>query len=168
MVTLAFVISGALMLWVIGFWSIRLITPTASARPPLALPTPATAAQAITTRHLFGQGDGESAPAAGSGSVRVLGVAATSGSGGAFAIVSVDGKAPVPAIEGQEFGSGLRLISVTPNGIEYQRGGITQRALLPENRSDSSAPPPLAPAAGSNLPAPPPSVNVPVTPAPAS
>ena len=165
---LALVISGALMLWVIGYWSIRLVTPTGAARPPLALPTPAAAAQAISTRHLFGQGDGESAPVAGSGSVRVLGVAATSGSGGAFAIVSIDGKAPVPAFEGQEFGQGLRLIRVKPDGIEYQHGGTTQRALLPENRSGSPALPPLAPAAGGDLPASPPSVKVPVTPAPAS
>lgn len=165
---LAFVISVALLVWVIGYWGVRFVTPTGAARPALALPAPAAAAQAISTRHLFGLADGESAPAAGSGSVRVLGVAATGGSGGAFAIVSVDGKAPVPAFEGQEFGSGLRLTRVTPAGIEYQRGGTTQRALLPENRSGSSLPPPLAPTAGSDLPAPAPSVNVPVTPAPAS
>jgi hypothetical protein len=162
------VISVTLLMWVIGYWGIRLVTPTGAARPPLALPTPAAAAQAISTRHLFGLADGESAPVAGSGSVRVLGVAATGGSGGAFAIVSVDGKAPVPAFEGQEFDPGLRLIRVKPDGIEYQRSGATQRALLPENRSGSPAPPPLAPPAGSNLPAPSPSVNVPVTPAPAS
>jgi len=162
------VVSVTLLLWVIGYWSIRFVTPTGAARPPLALPTPAAAAQQISTRHLFGLADGESAPAAGSGAVRVLGVAATGGFGGAFAIVSVDGKAPVPALEGQEFAPGLRLIRVTPAGIEYQRGGATQRALLPESRSGSSAPPTLAPTAGSDLPALPPSINVPVTSAPAS
>ena len=73
------------------------------------------AAQSVTTRHFFGQGAGESAPAAGSGSVRVLGVAATSGSGGAFAIVSVDG---------------LTIASALPQGVEEDRVSAMSAAML--------------------------------------
>lgn len=151
------------MLAVVGYWSVRFAVPRGEARPALALPKPAEAAQAITTRHLFGRGD-KAAASGDSGAVRVLGVASSDGAGGAFAIVSVDGKPPVPAIEGQEFAPGLRLTRVNSTGIEYQRGGILQHAPLQEKRTAAPAPLPT-PGSAANLPAPSPPVNVPVVPA---
>jgi len=154
------------MLAVLGYWSIRFAMPRGEARPPLTLPKPAEAAQAITSRHLFGRTDKAAATSGDSGAVRVLGVASSESSGDAFAIVSVDGKPPIPAIEGQEFGPGLRLTRVTSTGIEYQRGGVLQRAPLQEKRIAVPSPLPVPPVPVTNLPPPSPSVNVPVIPAP--
>jgi hypothetical protein len=163
---LAWAVGGALMLAVVGYWSVRFAVPRGEARPALALPKPAEAAQAITTRHLFGRGDKAAATSGDAGAVRVLGVASSDGAGGAFAIVSVDGKPPIPAIEGQEFGPGLRLTRVTSTGIEYQRGGMLQSAPLQEKRIAVPSPLPVPQVPVANLPPPSPSVNVPVVPAP--
>lgn len=163
---LAWLAGVALMLAVVAYWSVRFAVPRGEARPPLALPKPAEAAQAIAARHLFGQADKAAAAGGDSGAVRVLGVASSESPGAAFAIVSVDGKPPIPAIEGQEFGPGLRLTRVTSTGIEYQRGGVLQRAPLQEKRIAVPSPLPAPQAPAPNLPPPSPSVNVPVMPAP--
>lgn len=122
-----------MLLSVFAHWAVRLVAPRATPRPPVALPTPADAAQAIVSRHLFGL----VAPAmpgatAAPGAVRVLGVASSGPSGGGFAIVSINGQSPVPAVEGQEFSPGMRLKKVTAAGIEYEQGGVIQRATLQE------------------------------------
>ena len=158
--------SVALLLLVVGHWGMQVFTPRGEARPPLALPTPEEAGRAISGRHLFGQADKAAGSGVGSGAVRVLGVATADGSGGAFAIISIDGKPALPAIEGQEFAPGLRLTRVTSTGIEYQRGGIAQHALLQEKRTAAPAAPPVPPATATNPPAPPPPANLPAMPAP--
>jgi hypothetical protein len=163
---LAWMAGVALMLAVVGYWSVRFAVPRGGARPPLALPQPAEAAQAVASRHLFGRVDKATATSGDSGAVRVLGVASSDGAGGAFAIVSVDGKPPIPAIEGQEFAPGLRLTRVTSTGIEYQRGGMLQSAPLQEKRIAVPSPLPVPQVPVTNLPPPSPSVNVPVIPAP--
>lgn len=129
--------SAVLLLLVIGYWGIQFAAPRSAPRPPTALPTPSDAAQAIASRHLFGLVDpampgGAGAVVAGAGAVRVLGVASSGPSGGGFAIVSINGQSPVAAVEGQEFAPGMRLNKVTASGIEYEWGGVLQRANLPE------------------------------------
>lgn len=134
---IALLASAAVLLSVLGHWGVQLAAPRSAPRPPLALPTPADAAQAIVSRHLFGRADpaipgGTGAALAAAGAVRVLGVASSGPSGGGFAIVSINGQSPVPAIEGQEFAPGMRLNKVTAAGIEYEWGGVLHRANLPE------------------------------------
>lgn len=134
---IALLASTAVLLSVLGYWGVQLAAPRTAPRPPLALPVPADAAQAIVSRHLFGFADPAMPGAAGAalaaaGAVRVLGVASSGPSGGGFAIVSINGQSPVPAIEGQEFAPGMRLNKVTASGIEYEWGGVLHRANLPE------------------------------------
>lgn len=134
---IALLASTAVLLSVLGYWGVQLAAPRTAPRPPLALPTPADAAQAIVSRHLFGRADpampgGAGAAVAAAGAVRVLGVASSGPSGGGFAIVSINGQSPVPAIEGQEFAPGMRLNKVTASGIEYEWGGVLHRANLLE------------------------------------
>lgn len=136
----ALLASAALLLLVLSYWGVQLASPRSAPRPPLALPTPADAGQAIVSRHLFGMADkakpgGAGAAVAALGAVRVLGVASSGPSGGGFAIVSVNGQPPVPAVEGQEFAPGMRLHKVTASGIEYEWGGVLQRSALQEKPS---------------------------------
>lgn len=129
----ALVASAVLLLSVLAHWGVKLAAPRIVPRPPMSLPTPTDAAQAIVSRHLFGL----VAPAmpgatAAPGAVRVLGVASSGPTGGGFAIVSINRQPPVPAVEGQEFAPGMRLKKVTAAGIEYEQGGVIQRATLQE------------------------------------
>lgn len=136
----ALLASTVLLLLVLSHWGVQLAAPRSTPRPPVPLPTPADAAQAIASRHLFGLMD-KTMPGAGGArvaalaSVRVLGVASSGSSGRGFAIVSVNGLPPVPAVEGQEFAPGMRLNGVTASGIEYEIGGVLQRAALQEKNS---------------------------------
>lgn len=137
LVAVALFASSALLFLVLGHWVVQLAAPRIASRPPLTLPTPTDAAQAIVSRHLFGIADKPLAGAAGAafaplGVVRVLGVASSGRAGEGFAIVSINGQAPVPAIEGREFAPGARLTKVTASGIEYEFGGVLQRAALQE------------------------------------
>jgi hypothetical protein len=134
-VALGFVVAAALWVWVVVYWVIHFFVPASSGRPILSLPTPDEAARIIVSRHLFGrvekaQAAEGAAVTVDSGTVRVLGLASSDGSGKGFAIVSLNGKPPVPAIEGQEFAPGLRLLKVTASGIEFERGGVVQSAAL--------------------------------------
>jgi hypothetical protein len=81
----------------------------------------------------------------------VLGVASSGPSGGGFAIVSVNGQSPVPAVEGREFSPGMRLNKVTASGIEYEWGGVLHRADLPEKNPASPVDPAAATAGAAGL-----------------
>lgn len=147
----ALLASTTLLLAVIAHWGVQLAAPRSAPRPPMSLPTPTDATQAIVSRHLFGIADRTVSGGAGAalvslGAVRLLGVASSGPSGGGFAIVSVNGKAPVPAVEGREFAPGARLNKVTASGIEYEFGGVVHRAALqakssprPASSSDNTA-----------------------------
>lgn len=135
--------SSVLLLLALGELVVLIATPRAAARPVLALPTPAEAAQAIGSRHLFGRVDSRAlAGAAGQpadAAIRVLGLASSGPRGGGFAILSVDGKPPVPVVDGQEFAPGLRLKRVTATGIEYERAGVALYAGL-QRQTPTDAP----------------------------
>ena len=137
----ALMASGLLMLLVGAHWASYYAAPRAASRPVMSVPSPLTAAQNVTSRHLFGQRNAAVAASAAlavdSAAVRVLGVASSGPSGGGFAIVSIDGKPPIPAVDGQEFSPGFRLKKVTANGIEYERGGILMRSALQEKKSNN-------------------------------
>lgn len=139
---LALMSSGLLILLVGSHWATYYAAPRAASRPVMSVPSPLTAAQKVTSRHLFGQRHTVAAAGAGlqieSAAVRVLGVASSGRSGGGFAIVSIDGKPPVPAIDGQEFSPGLRLKKVTASGIAYDRGGILMHSALDEKKPNIS------------------------------
>ena len=137
--------SGALLLLVLSYWAGQYFSPRVAARPLLSLPSPPEAAQTVKSRHLFGQSDPAEAAKIGqaviSSTVRVLGVASSGPSGSGFAIVSIDGKPPVPAVDGQEFAPGFQLVRVTKTGIEYHRNGVLQRAeLQPKKMGSANAP----------------------------
>jgi hypothetical protein len=150
---IALLASAAVLLSVLGHWVVQLAAPRSAPRPPLTLPTPTDAAQAIVSRHLFGRATpGEAGAAlAATGAVRVLGVASSGPSGGGFAIVSVNGQSPVPAVEGREFSPGMRLNKVTASGIEYEWGGVLHRADLPEKNPASPVDPAAAAAGAADL-----------------
>lgn len=164
---LALLVSVALLGGVIAYWTIQFSAPRVAARPAVVIPSTADAARAVVSRHLFGKVErtaiaSAAAPFAESTAVQVLGVASSGPSGGGFAVISLDGKAPISVIDGQEFAPGHRLTKVTAKGIEYERGGIAYHAPLrtkPATKSNSPAPPAAVL---------PPSVTMPVTPAPAS
>lgn len=164
----AYVAAAALWVGVIAYWSIHFMAPPGSARPVVSLPTPEEAARTVVARHLFGRTEKiqstDAAPlAVDSGTLRVLGLASSDGSGKGFAIVSLNGKPPIPAIEGQEFAPGLRLLKVTSSGIEYERGGVIQRAVLSAKGATEKVPVGQA-LTIQNIQSPAPSVTIPVTP----
>jgi hypothetical protein len=166
--TSAIVLATAIWLWVIAYWVIQLSVPMSSGRPILTLPTPDEAARIIASRHLFGRAEKAQSPegtlvAVDSGAVRVLGLASSDGSGKGFAIVSLNGKPPVPAIEGQEFAPGLRLLKVTRSGIEFERGGVVQSASL-VTKEPADKLPGAQPRSPQGLPSAAPSATMPVTP----
>ena len=151
LVGLLILVGLTLMFYVIAYWFGQWLAPRSAARPPLSVPIPSDAAQSITSRHLLGLAPKVSPSAAGlpdAGSLRVLGVASSGPSALGFAIVSVDGKSPVPAIEGQEFAPGLRLSSVSRDGITYERGGVLLRSALQQNKPTSAVNAPAADSRG--------------------
>ena len=140
---LFFPLSLVLLLWSITHWSLHFLSPRGEARPVLSLPDPNSAAQKISSRHLFGKLDKSmiapmTSPAE-SNAIRVLGIASSGRSGNGFAILSIEGKPSIPAVEGLEFSPGYRLISVTTTGIEYERNGARHRANLHDKRFQSNA-----------------------------
>ena len=86
----------------------------------------------MAARHWFGSaavapGTGEHAA-----SYQLLGAMTGSGNKPGFAIISENGRPPVPVLEGEEFAPGVRLERVLPRAVELRRQGTTERLELPE------------------------------------
>ena len=118
--------------WIIAGWLWDLAAPAPYA-PPLAASADAQkAADAVAARHWFGSaavapGTGEHAA-----SYQLLGAMTGSGNKPGFAIISENGRPPVPVLEGEEFAPGVRLERVLPRAVELRRQGTTERLELPE------------------------------------
>lgn len=116
------------------FW--RLNTPETVA-PLAAIETdPQRAAQAITSRHLFGE-----APRLAAGAVKATvltdialrGVVAPSRPGQlGIAVLAIAGKPATAVREGDEVAPGVRLTKVLPASVELERGSQVQSLPLPE------------------------------------
>lgn len=131
---------------VIAHWVVGLATPPSAARPAVSPLSAGEAARAVSSRHLFGVADkaapvGNAAVTDEAGSVRLLGVASSGPQGGGFAIVSLDGKAAVAVVQGQEIAPGMRLEKVSASEIEYRRGGQLRRLALTERKPVGSSAP---------------------------
>ena len=134
----------ALLAWLGAriFWSIT--TPVASP-PVVAIETdPARAAQAVASRHLFGEAPlpGAAVKAVVLPDITLRGVVAPSREGRpGVAVLTVAGKPPISVREGEEVVPGVVLHRVLPRSIELERGRQVQTISLPE-RSTPAAPPP--------------------------
>lgn len=133
----------ALLATVAWHWFVEFAVPRQAPRPVASLPTAPEAARAVASRHLFGIADVKAEPAASAaqndtGTVRLLGVAAN-GDGSGFAIVSVEGRPSAPAVVGQEFSPGMKLLAVRPDAIDYERAGARYQVRMPEKRPGADA-----------------------------
>jgi len=134
--SLATIAALALLAWVGAriFWTLSAPAP---AEPALAVDTdPSRVAQAIATRHLFGEAPDTGISAAvpeGAINGKLNGVIAPSRKGGtAIAIVSIDGKPAVAVREGDELMPGVILHRVLSRSVEIRRGGKTLVLALPQ------------------------------------
>jgi general secretion pathway protein C len=124
----------ALLAWLgaRAFWD---LTAPATPEPAIAVDTdPSRVAQAVTARHLFGEGPGQGIWTAGTGNAaKLYGVVAPTGKGrGGIAILSIQGKPAVAVREGDEFASGVTLHRVLARSVEISQGGVIQVLTLPE------------------------------------
>ena len=129
---LATVVMLAVLAWMGArvFWS---VTTGEVPLPPATIDTePRAAAQAIVSRHPFGEASGPSV-AGPSSDIRLSGVIAAAGPGQtAMAFLAVDGKPAAAVWEGGEVAPGISLKQVLARHVELSRGGQTQVLVLPE------------------------------------
>lgn len=133
---LATVVVLAILAWLGAgiFWS---ITTPVSGEPSVAVDTdPARAAQAVASRHIFGEAPALAPQAVATGtaaSTKLLGVVAPSGKGQAgIAILSLQGKPAAALREGDEIAPGVTLHRVLTRSVEINENGATYVLNLAE------------------------------------
>lgn len=158
---LAWAIVCAAAAWVAAGWYWRLAGPRGEQAVPAVSTDVPSVTREITSRNLFGLPvvAGEQTAAVSNSRYKLIGVAANTGSAPGFAIIQVDDKDSLAAIEGQEFDSGVKLVRVLPRSVEIERAGL--RETLPLSEVGSTVPPPpvspgAAPAQATPVPPPPP------------
>jgi general secretion pathway protein C len=120
----------ALLGAVLAYWSWIWLAPAAAARAPAAVD----AANGTTTANgLFGVAR-QGAGAAASGSIRLIGVMAASGSRRGHAVLRMDGKTTVAVLQGDEIEPGLRLAEVHVDHIVMERSGAREVLAWPEKK----------------------------------
>lgn len=142
-------IGRALMLFavVLGLWLAagvfwQLTTPAVRPLVPEFNATPSHQANALTARHLFGEATaGTLASVAAASDFVLRGVIADHRKQQGFAIIVVDGQAPVTVAEGKDIRPGVRLEKIYPNRIEISRQGVREAVLLtPANTANPPIP----------------------------
>jgi general secretion pathway protein C len=126
----------ALLAWLGAhiFWS---LTVPATPEPAIAVDTDSLrVAQAISSRHLFGEAPEQSVTMAKAGSAagaKLFGVIAPGGNGRrGIAIVSIQGKPAVALREGDEIAAGVTLHRVLAKSVEISEGGSIRVLSLAE------------------------------------
>lgn len=144
---LAWAVVLAIVAWVAAGWYWRLASPRIEQAVPAVNTEVAAVTREIVGRNLFGAPVvAEQAQVVSNSRYKLIGVAANSGRAPGFAILQVDDKASLSAIEGQEIEPGVKLVRVLPRAVEIERNGL--RETVPLNESGAGVPPPpIAPAA---------------------
>lgn len=134
---LAFLRAGAWLavlfggVWLLAGQAWRFVLPQAAPAAARAL-DPAAVAEAVAGRHFFGVAAPRAAPAASSGSYRLLGVIAGAGGQPGLAVLEVNGKSTVAVAAGAEIEPGVLLRAVLPRAIRMEQGGREAMLSLPE------------------------------------
>lgn len=154
----AWLLVAGIVAWIAAGWYWRL----AAQRSEQAVPSVATDVPSVTreiiSRNLFGQpvsNAGDTAPVSTS-RYRLIGVAANSGTAKGFAIIQVDDKTSLPAIEGEEFEPGVKLLRVLPRSVEIERNGLRETLSLADNAAAGATPALTQPPPATQAPPPPP------------
>ncbi|HTI45786.1 MAG TPA: type II secretion system protein N [Casimicrobiaceae bacterium] len=141
----ATLIAGAALAYVIAYWTWRLIAPAAVHVAPAEIADPASA---IVAGRLFGTPARDAAPGAppsdSLGEVRLLGIVARR-DGAGYAVFRLP-SGPRVVATGEDVSPGLRLVSVTADGVTV-RGSDGERTLALRSGAPRDAAPPRGAAA---------------------
>lgn len=140
---LLLLITGGIWFNVDLAWSLR----NEDHAPPATLPNdPQSTAAAITHRHLFGQPETATGPAAAPPEFHLLGVLAGHRPEQGSAILLANGeKRPLIAHVGQTIAPGLRLTGLAPRQVTLSRHGVSQTLELPGPPAATKRSPPPSP-----------------------
>jgi general secretion pathway protein C len=122
----------ALLGVVLAYWGWEWLAPPAAARAPAAVEA---AASTSAAEGLFRTVKVGGAGATGSSGVRLMGVAAASGSRRGHAVLRLDGKKTVAVLQGEDVEPGLRLAEVHVDHIVLERNGVRETLAWPEKNS---------------------------------
>lgn len=152
----AWLLVAGIVAWIAAGWYWRLAAPRSEQAVPSVATDVQSVTRAITSRSLFGQVASIDTTAPVSTSrYRLIGVAANSGTAKGFAILQVDDKVSLAAIEGEEFEPGVKLLRVLPRSVEIERNGLRETLSLADHAA-SGATPPITQAPSAIQPPPPP------------
>ncbi len=138
------VYSGALVLLglVLAYWTWAWFAPMPEPRSAGAEQSAArAAAPSPAASGLFGRtGMQQGPPGTASGSIRLLGVVAASGSFPAYAIVRVDPQGILAVRAGEDIAPGIRLAAVHADGVVLERTGRREALGFPDRRPATGKP----------------------------
>ena len=117
-----------ILTWLSAAWFWRANAPDSVVLPTQTISDPLLAAQAIASRHLMGESQQAKPGTAAQMNTQFQLTGAMTASKGrpGFAILSEDGKTPIPVVEGEELAPGVTLTKVFANKVEISRQGRTE------------------------------------------
>ena len=119
---------------VLAYWSWAWLAPRPAPRAPAAVEA---AGDLSSAGALFGTVRGtvrEGSPqAAASGTLRLTGVVAASGTRPGHALLRLDAKQSVAVLQGEEVEPGVRLAEVHPDHVVLERNGARETLALPDS-----------------------------------
>ena len=117
-----------ILTWLSAEWFWRANAPDPVVLPTQTMSDPLLAAQAIVSRHLMGESQQVKAGVAAQANTQFQLTGAMTASTGrpGFAVLSEDGKMPIPVVEGEELAPGITLSKVFANKVEISRQGRTE------------------------------------------
>jgi general secretion pathway protein C len=130
LVALATFVALALLAVVLAYWMWAWFAPRPEPRAPAAVQ--AGGATVEVANGLFGNAQAAKGIAASSGSAKLVGVVAASGSRPGYAVLRLDAKKSVAVQQGEEIEPGLRLAEVHADHVVLDRSGAREKLPLPE------------------------------------
>jgi general secretion pathway protein C len=130
LVALMTFIALVLLAVVLAYWMWAWFAPRPEPRAPAAVQ--ARGANLEVANGLFGSAQGAKGSAANSGSAKLVGVVAASGSRPGYAVLRLDAKKSVAVQQGEEIEPGLRLAEVHADHVVLDRSGAREKLPLPE------------------------------------
>jgi general secretion pathway protein C len=119
--------------FVLAYWTWAWFAPRAEPRVETVADDGGSVASASA---LFGRVQRGQNTAAPTGiAIKLLGVVAASGGRRGYAVVQLEGKQILAALEGEDVAPGIRLAEVHPDHVILERGGIRETLAWPEQRA---------------------------------
>ena len=130
-----------ILTWLSAEWFWRANAPDPVVLSTQTISDPLVAAQSIVSRHLMGDSPrlAVNSSAQLNDQFQLTGAMTASKGRLGFAILSEDGKIPVPVLEGEELAPGIVLFKVFATGVEIRRQGHTEFLELNDKAAPNSA-----------------------------